>query len=428
MSVETGPFAVDLAKALILGLLGATAALAVHAGAAVYQDGLRTSVPELWQGGRDRRALATFSYTISIGFIVAYALPYSLATGIVIIHIILLEIDTIGLRFERRAAAVGIGFAYAAAVAIGIDLFVSFVRATSGFATGIDQLFAPLAFTFPLLAPVAIANHFGPRWGAVSAVATVIIWRLAEILAHGGGLVGSLTPDGGAVALIVVTAVAVAAALRRSAPPVADVAMYEPGIRRLRSRWPLLVVPPILIAIAASQGWLAGEPAQLVLLGVGSPQAAAAVAFFSMIGFVPMIAISGLLSGVWNQDGYPDWYLGAGYLLPNPVLAGLAGLAMVVAELGSLHAVGRLLNTRPGIHGFGSAVRDALDSVPTLTILAGGVVASIGLAGAFGAVVVVGSYTINESKGRPVMPIAVPVFAFLAVTLAVRAGSAAGLT
>lgn len=427
MSVEVGPFAVDLAKALILGLLGATAALAVHAGAAVYQDGLRTSVPELWQGGRDRRALAAFSYAISIGFIVAYALPYSLATGIVIIHIILLEIDTIGLRFERRAAAVGIGFLYAAFVAIGIDLFVSFVRSTSGFATGIDQLFAPLAFTFPLLAPVAIANHFGPRWGAVSAVATVIIWRLVEIVAHGGGLVGPLTTDGGAVALVVVTAVAVVAALRRSAPPVADVAMYEPGIRRLRSRWPLLVVPPILIAIAASQGWLAGEPAQLVLLGVGSPQAAAAVAFFSMVGFVPMIAISGLLSGVWNQDGYPDWYLGAGYLLPNPVLAGLAGFAMIGAELGSLHAVGRLLNTRPGIHGFGSAVRDALDSVPSLTILAGGVVASSGLAGAFGAVVVIGSYTINESKGRPVMPIAVPVFAFLAVTLAVRAGTAAGL-
>jgi hypothetical protein len=186
MSVEVGPFAVDLAKALILGLLGATAALAVHAGAAVYQDGLRTSVPELWQGGRDRRALAAFSYTISIGFIVAYALPYSLATGIVIIHIILLEIDTIGLRFERRAAAVGIGFLYAAFVAIGIDLFVSFVRSTSGFATGIDQLFAPLAFTFPLLAPVAIANHFGPRWGAVSAVATVIIWRLVEIVARWG--------------------------------------------------------------------------------------------------------------------------------------------------------------------------------------------------------------------------------------------------
>jgi hypothetical protein len=165
----------------------------------------------------------------------------------------------------------------------------------------------------------------------------------------------------------------------------------------------------------------------LIVLGVGSPQAAAAIAFFSMVGFVPMIAISGLLSGVWNQDGYPDWYLGAGYLLPNPILAGLAGLALIVAELGSLHAVGRLLNTRPGIHGFGSAVRDALDSVPTLTILAGGVVASIGLAGPFGAVVVVGSYTLNESKGRPVMPIAVPVFAFLAVTLAVRAGSTAGL-
>lgn len=427
MSVEVGPLGVDVLKVLILGLLGAAAALAAHAGAAVYQDGLRTSVPELWRGGRDRRALAAFSYTISIGFIVAYALPYSLATGIVIIHIVLLAIDTIGLRFRRRAMAVVVGFLYAAFATIGIDLFVSLVRSTRGYASGIDQLFAPLAYTFPLLAPVAIANHYGPRWGAVSALATVIIWRLAEIIAHGGGLLGPLTPGGGAIALVVMTAVAVLPALRASASPVVDSAMYEGGVRRLRSHWPLLVAPPILIAIAASQGWLAGEPAQLVLLGVGSPSAAAAVALFSMVGFVPMIAISGLLSGVWNQDGYPDWYLAAGYVLPNPILAGLAGLALIVVELGTLRAVGNLLNTRPRIHGLGSAVRDALDSVPTLTILAGGVVASVGLAGTLGAVVVVGSYTMNESKGRPVMPIAVPVFAFLAVTLAVRVSVAAGV-
>ena len=182
MSVEVGPLGVDVLKVLILGLLGAAAALAAHAGAAVYQDGLRTSVPELWRGGRDRRALAAFSYTISIGFIVAYALPYSLATGIVIIHIVLLAIDTIGLRFRRRAMAVVVGFLYAAFATIGIDLFVSLVRSTRGYASGIDQLFAPLAYTFPLLAPVAIANHYGPRWGAVSALATVVIWRLAEII------------------------------------------------------------------------------------------------------------------------------------------------------------------------------------------------------------------------------------------------------
>ena len=53
---------------------------------------------------------------------------------------------------------------------------------------------------------------------------------------------------------------------------------------------------------------------------------------FSSIGFVPLQGMTGLVSGVWNQHGYPDWFLGAGYLTPNPAIAAVAGAALMASS------------------------------------------------------------------------------------------------
>jgi Protein of unknown function len=428
LALDIGTFELDFAKAGLLGLLAAVSVLAVNQTAAVYHDGLRTSIPEMWRDGRTSRSLAAYSYSISIGFIVAYALPYSLATGIIIIHIILLTADMIGLWFEERWQAVAIGAAYGFVITLVVDAFVFGVQQIAGYGPSLDQLFAPLVFTFPLLAAVAIAHQYGFRWGVGSAIVTLALWKGADVLLEGDGG-APLTSSGGAIALTVMTIGMVVYALRGSATSTADAGMYDEGIDRMRKHWPYLIGPPILIAVAASQAWVAGEPFQLVMLASGSREAAAAIALFSTVGFLPMIALSGVVSGVWNQDGYPDWYLGAGYVLPDfPWLAGLAGLALIVLELTSLRRVAQLLVARPAIHGVGSAIRDALDVVPTLSILAGAVFAAIQLAGPFGAAVVIAAYAFNDAKGRPIMPLAVPVFAFLIVVLLVQAARAMGLS
>ena len=425
--VHLGPIELNLAKILVLSLLAGTGVLAVTRTAAVYHDGLRTSVPELWHGGRSRSELASYSYQISIGFIVAYALPYSLATGIIIIHILLLSADMIGLWFRREWEAVAAGLIYGALVTVAVDVAVYGFQQVTDFTLYRALLFAPLAYTFPLLAAVAIATHYGLRWGVFAAVATVLAWRGADALLA-GDLAAPLTTTGGAIALIVMTVVlGLVAARAPRTEDAPDLSPYDAGIQRIRRFWPFLVPPAALIAAAASQGWLAGEPAQLVMLAVGSPEAAAAVALFSAMAFVPLIGISGMVSGVWNQDGYPDWLLAAGYLLRNPILAAIAGAVLMAVEIISLRRVAHFLTTRPTFHGVGSAARDALDTVPNLSILAGGVAASIGLAGPVGAAAVIGAYALNDAKGRPIMPLAVPVFAFLGVALAVETTRALGV-
>jgi len=418
LPVQFGAIELELAKALILGLLAAASVVAVSRAAAVYHDGLRTNVPELWTGGRGRRELSNYAYAISIGFIVAYALPYSLATGIIIIHIVLLSADIIGLRVGSPILATVSGFAYGFGVTIAVDIVVALVQEATRYGPGLAQLLMPVAYTFPILAAVAAAQQWGLRIGALVAAITVAGWVVSDLVRSGGSLADGLTATGGAVGLAVGTAVIVGYALRSRAPESVDPSMFDEGIARIQRVWPYLVVPPALLGVAAAQGWVAGEPLQLALLAAGVPEAAAIVALFSAVAFLPMVGMSGLMSGVWNQDGYPDWYLAIGYLARNPLIGGVAGLALVAVEVLLLRRTARLLTSFPELHSIGSAARDALDTVPTFSILAGAVIASIGLAGPLGAVAVIGAWTFNEAKGRPVMPIAVPVFAFLAVVVA----------
>jgi hypothetical protein len=65
--------------------------------------------------------------------------------------------------------------------------------------------------------------------------------------------------------------------------------------------------------------------------------------------------------------------------------------------------------------------------VPAVSILAGAVMAAAGLTGPVGAGIVVVMYAFNEAKGRPIMPMAVPVFGFLSVALTSDALQALGV-
>jgi hypothetical protein len=423
--LSLGSFQLSLAAVLVFGLLAATSALAVHKTAAVYHDGLRTSVPELWVNERPRVDLAKYSYAIGIGFVLAYALPYSLATGIMVIHIILLSSDVLGLWFQRTWTVLAASFAFGAVATVGIAAAAFGLGQLPHYEGALQSMFAPVAATFPFLVAVAIAHQFGVRWGALAAALTLGAWRLLETAMHGSH--SRLSVESGALTLGLMTLVLVATAFTGPRNPAMGDELYGEGVKRIRRHWPFLVLPPVLITLAASQGWLAGEPLQLVLLAVGSPEAAASVALFSVVAFVPLIAMSSTVSGVWNQDGYPDWYLGAGYLVREPVGAVATGLALVAVELGSLRRVMQQLMTRPRLHAVGSAARDALDVVPAVSILAGAVMAAAGLTGPVGAGIVVVMYAFNEAKGRPIMPMAVPVFGFLSVALTSDALQALGV-
>ena len=417
----------EIAKLLVVGALGGVSAAAAHRNIAIYHDGLRTSVADITSGLKTRREMASYAYTISIGFVVAYALPYALASGILIIHMIMLGTDVIGVRSRRTLESIAGGFGWGLFVVGAVDLFVKGVQHLPLATTGRDLLWMPLVFSLPLLGASTAAQAHGFRAGVIATLATAAIWGVSYAVWDATDPGSATTFGSGLIAFAVVLVALVIAAFRERAEAETDLSFFDDNIRRIRGNWMYLLPIAALIAITASSGWVGGEPVQVALMSSGHLEGAAVVAVFSSIGFVPLQGMTGLVSGVWNQHGYPDWFLGAGYLTGNRAIAAVAGAALMGIELLTLRRVAWVLTARPGVTTLGSAARESLEIVPTLAMLAGGVLAATAVAGPAGAFTVIAVYYLNDRRGRPVMPIAAPVIGYLLVLVVTGLAHKAGV-
>jgi hypothetical protein len=406
----------DVAKILTLGLLAALSAIAVNRSMAVYHDGLRTSVPELASGEQTRPQLAKYAYGISIGFLVAYALPYSAVTGILIIHIICLGADVIGVGMRRVPLAAAAGFGYGALCAAVADALAAGIGHLPRVTDDVHLLWLPLTYAVAFLPAVAAGYQFGRRVGALATAATAGVWLVANLVVDGELLAGPM--PGGLIAFAVVGAAILVMAWRVPTESAPDLAFFADKISRIRRNWWYLLPVAAVIAVAGSQGWVAGDPIQLAMLADDQNGLAALAAVFSVVGMFPVQGMTGLVSGVWNVDGYPDWILATGYLTTNPWVAGVAGAAVMAFELATLRGAAIVLTRRPGIPSLGHAARDAMDLLAATAVLAGAVLAAMATAGPLGAVAVVAAQGLNEAKGKPIMPIALPVFAYVVVAIA----------
>jgi hypothetical protein len=406
---------VDLAKLLTLGLLAALSAIAANRAVAVYHDGLRTSVPELTSGEQTRPQLARYAYGISIGFIVAYALPYSAVTGIVVIHILCLGADVIGVGLRRLPVAAIAGLAYGVLCAALADALASGLSELPRVPEDVHLLWLPLIYAMPFLPALASAYQFGPRVGAMATAATSVIWVAVNLAFEDEVLAGPV--PGGAVAFGVVGIAILVMAWRVPTESSPDLAYFSDKITRIRRNWWYLLPVAAVIAISGSQGWVAGEPIQLAMLAGDEQGLASLAGIFSVVGLFPVQGMTGLVSGVWNADGYPDWFLAAGYLTTNPWIAGIAGALLMAVELATLRGAAIVLTRRPGVPSLGHAARDAMDVMGATAMLAGAVLAAMATAGPLGAVAVVAAQRVNDAKGQPIMPIALPVFAYIGVAV-----------
>src|SRR5207344_2124658 len=136
--------------------------------------------------------------------VVAYALPFALASGILTIHMILLGTDVIGVRCRRLAAAAGGGLAWALATVGAVDLFVHGVERLPVATTGRELLWLPLVYSLPLLGVVAAAELHGFRGGVVAAAVTLAVWAGAHAVLRAAFPASATVFGSGLVALAVV--------------------------------------------------------------------------------------------------------------------------------------------------------------------------------------------------------------------------------
>lgn len=413
-------------KWLLFGVISALAAWIANRGRSAYHDGLRPLMPEYRRGELSHRQAGRKAYDISIGFILFYALPFTIANGVMVSHTIFLAADVIGVILAGPLLALLAGGVYGFGVSTLLDLLLlGLSRLPVNFLPHLGQLLQPLGYMLGLMPVVAVFQLYGKRLGAASLL-LVVLARWAAGAFQTETLLPGLTADG--ITLAVGSVFLIALALRRrGAPFPGEVELFADNLRLLRGAAPVLLLIGACAALAANAGWLAGEPAAALLLGGGRPIDAALVALFSAVGFMPLVVSSSVVSGAYSTQGYPDWVLGAGYLAASPIGAALAGAGIIAIEVFGLPFWMRLLGRFPDLRELGGAVRDSMTIVTELALLIGGFVSANAIWPGYGLLIAGGMYFLNETAGRPVIRLAIAPVAAIAVGLLVNLATLAGM-
>jgi hypothetical protein len=420
---------INFLKIIIFAIMGGYATFLANKCIAVYHDGLRPIMPELINGNMNRKELAGISFAISIGFITGFAMPITIATGIIVIHIILLTADIIGVSIKNTWAAVITGTIYGGAVTVVLDSIIAlFDKLPINFLDALASVGDPIIFAFVAFPAVAVAYQFGKKKGVItfiiSLLGRIIVERINPINIANSEV--SLSPEGIAMLCGMICLILFASKDKTRGDDVTS-SLFEDNVARIKGNIWYLIPMGAILAVAASYHWIAGEPIADALLAKGDITSAAIVAFIQAVAFLPLIITTALVSGVYGTNGWCDWILGLGYIAPNPIVAGLLGAGAMGFEVTSLGRLSKFLNKFPALKLSGDNIRTAMTAILEIALLVGGINAGFMIWQGTGIFIVVGLYILNDICGRPVIKMAAAPIAAIIVGILANIAALCGM-
>lgn len=420
---------IDILKVVIFALMGGYATFLANRTIAVYHDGLRPIMPDFISGKVSHREMLGISFAISIGFITGFAMPITMATGIIVVHIVLLAADIIGVSVKNSVVSVVLGTLWGGAVPVLLDtIIVLFDMLPVSFLDALASVGDPIVAAFVAFPAITVAYQFGKKKGfftfAVSLLGRIVIEFVNPVIIAGNEV--SLSAEGIAMLCGMVCLIAFAATDKSRGVDLGD-SLFADNVARIRGNIKYLIPMGIIISIAANYHWIAGEPIAAAVLAKGDIASAAIVAFVQAVAFLPLVITTALVSGVYATNGWCDWLEGFGYIAPNPIVAGaLGGLAMGVEVL-SLNKIGSFLNRFPALKMSGDNIRTAMTMILEVALLVGGINAGSQIWGATGIFIVVGLYVLNEVLNRPVIKMAAAPLAAIIVGILANVAAVLGI-
>ena len=183
-------------------------------------------------------------------------------------------------------------------------------------------------------------------------------------------------------------------------------AIFAERVKRIKKNLPILAIMGGLISAATSLCLLAGDPISLNLLAEGKNVEAAMTAFARGIGFIPLVATTAISTGVYAPAGMTFVFV-VGLLISNPLIAFIAGAAVMAIEILLLDVLAKLMDKFPGVRKCGDNIRTAMSKVLEVALLVGGMMAAQAMAPGFGLFMVVGLYVLNKTSKKPIVDMAV---------------------
>lgn len=401
-------------RAALLAAAAAIGAVVANRGWSAYHDGLRPLMPDIAKGQLPRRAAARTAWKISLGFVVWYALPFSLITGIMNSLILFLGADWIGIRYPRVVTAGVIGGVWGFASSLVLTgIHHELGALPRPLPHPLLLIAVPLFYLLPIMSVVAVTSAHGAKVGLPIAAAVLV---LAAALAKTAG-----TTVGVVSGSVMGTLFLVVLSFRTRAPMMPQPEEFQKNRAKLRRGLIPLIAIGGLVGYLASKFWIAGDPGAVMLLGLGHPVAAAVLSAFSWIGFLPLTTLTALSTAAYTTEGNPDGIPAVGYLIPVAPVAAIAGAGVMAAEVLSMGSFERLLARRPGLHAAGTSAREGMTVVLELAFLVGSVVSANAIWPGFGVLFVGAAWLMNELTGLRIPRVGVAASAAIVVGLVVNA-------
>lgn len=418
-------------------LIGAIAAMLANRSIAVFNDGLRPIVSEHVEGRMTRRDLGFTAFAMSFGLVIGFGIPFTLSASIILVHSILLGTDIIGLMTPKNKwgtpLAAVIGGAYGAGLLVGLEGFVKlFDHLPLNFLDAMGGVGAPVVVTFMAFPALAVAMQFSVKKGVITFIVAALVRQLAvwlngtEILNFSGTPV-VLNQEG--MALIAGMIFLVVFAMKEKAEEGAGVnlaAIFSDKVAKIRKNVVFFMVIGGLIAAATNLAIMAGDPISLQLLADGKGSEAGLAAAARAIGFIPLVASTAIVTGVYSPVGFTLIFV-VGFFAPNVWVALVIGAIIIALEVLLLSSIAKFLDKYPGIRNSGENIRGAMTKLLEVALLIGGANAANTIAPGFGFFFIAGFYLLNEIAGRPIVRMAVGPVGAIAVGIIANILVALGL-
>jgi len=411
----------------IIGLICLWAAVLANKNIAVYHDGIRPIMGEYTSGRMKKAEFVALSFAMSFGLVIGFGIPFSLASQVILIHTLLLATDVIGIASPNPYVAGALGALFGVGIVVGLGGVVALFQAMPvNMMDGLQMIGDPIVISFAVLPALAVAYQFGARKG----IATLVVSLLARVGINAinpitiGDSKVSISADGMALAfgMIMLLGFCIHTSNKRRKEngdqQESSVAFFTDNAKKIRKNLIPLMIMGALISLGASLHYIGGSPMDVTFLSKGEVTNAVLIAFIKVIGYIPLVVTTGLVSGVWATAGICDWLFGLGYLV-NPFAAPFLGAAGMGVEVFGVKYLAKFMDKYPEIRASGDHIRTAMTQLLEVALLVGGMTAANAIAPTFGFFVVAGLYVLNIIAGTKVVKMAVgPLAAVLVGILA----------
>jgi hypothetical protein len=403
-------------RIIVGAIAGGLGAALTNRGIVLFNDALRSVTPELIEGRMPRRKFAALAFSSTVGLLIAFGVPFSLASPILLSHALWLGTDILGAsfpgpfdgegqpawkRYGGLLASILSGAVFGAVLVLGLQGLLGLAaRLPVDFLAAMGELGAVVILTLPAIPPLTIAYQYGAKHGVAVFVLALILWQVLN--SYGIPQPETWTFLAGMLAL----AIYAVREARRDTAVDGLVPLAPKQLERLRRALPWIAVLGAVYAISTNLGQIMEGPQSLLALASGDRAAAVDYSVARALSFLPMRAMSMLATGVYTMEGL-GFAPAAGLVLSNLWAAAIAGAAIMSAEALSLVGVAKFLCRFPSLLKLANSLRTAMTKLLELASLVGGLVAANSFAPGYGLAAAAGLVALNEAAGTPVIRVAV---------------------